>query len=336
VPCTRPFYVYRDADGVVHKREPQVDGKPVEGCHRLEVPCGRCPDCLTRRVLDDRTRLIHEGRLHPAACAVTLTYAPGSLPPLGSVSKRDVQGFLKRLRFALGKRGIRIRFHAVAEYSPEAKRPHYHVTLFGWFPEDARPWGKSQAGNVEYVSAELTALWSHGRVTFQPFSGSSARYVAEHQASKLKGRRGEAEAFVFDADGQAVGSRATEWRLASSRPGLGAGFLCKYWRDFMYDDACIVNGRPSPVPRYYVVLADDIVSGRRPELAAEIKDLPAFAAAFDRLKVERERKGGEAYVRSLKSHGSRKAYLSTREVVTAARHRHESAAVNRSGTERAR
>lgn len=93
------------------------------------------------------------------------------------LSRRDLQLFLKRLRFKLNKISHeKIRFFAAGEYGPEHFRPHYHLLL--WFSDE-----KILSSLPEVVSAS----WLFGRVDVQVSKGKASQYVAKYlnSASKL-------------------------------------------------------------------------------------------------------------------------------------------------------
>lgn len=99
---------------------------------RMEVPCGKCPECLERRRADWSLRLSYESRRHINSQFITLTYEDdhmvyGARSP--TLVKADLQLFFKRLR----KRLIdsKLKYYAIGEYGTNTYRPHYHIILFG-------------------------------------------------------------------------------------------------------------------------------------------------------------------------------------------------------------
>jgi hypothetical protein len=112
---------------------------------------------------------------HKSSCFLTLTYADEFLPEKGNLCKKDLQKFLKRLRYHLGKK---FRYFAIGEYGSKTYRPHYHIILFGVEPffkqTFARAWSKKkkQIGIVHI--GELNAY--------------SARYISGYTTQKVTKR----------------------------------------------------------------------------------------------------------------------------------------------------
>lgn len=99
----------------------------------IPVPCGKCPNCLARRVSSWSFRIMQETKRSLSAHFITLTYDTSHVPitPAGfmEIRKRDLQLFFKRLRKASPK-CVAIKYYAVGEYGGNTKRPHYHIILF--------------------------------------------------------------------------------------------------------------------------------------------------------------------------------------------------------------
>lgn len=121
----------------------------------VPVPCGKCDCCRVNSARDLQNRMLLEtvGRSYNPVF-ITLTYDSFNLPHWG-VNKRDVQLFLKRLRFKLSQLypHIRLKYIIVSEYGSLRGRPHYHGILYGldfpvWelykdiFPLIDECWGK--------------------------------------------------------------------------------------------------------------------------------------------------------------------------------------------------
>lgn len=94
--CTRPIRGTRLDDGTVVNREPRPGEKPGK------VRCGKCPSCVLEKASDWACRLSHELVTSSSAAFVTLTYDKEHLPEDGSLVKKDVSDFMKRLRESVG------------------------------------------------------------------------------------------------------------------------------------------------------------------------------------------------------------------------------------------
>ena len=92
------------------------------------VPCGRCMGCRLEKSRQWAVRCVHEAKFYEDNCFVTLTYAPEHLPKDGSLNRKHVQDFIKRLRRRLDDRKIRVFY--CGEYGDKLRRPHYHLCLF--------------------------------------------------------------------------------------------------------------------------------------------------------------------------------------------------------------
>lgn len=162
----------------------------------LELPCGSCPECLSARSNRWALRCVAEAKEHAENCCLCLTYdqyvrdSRGKiigerLPDDMTVKVRDIQLFIKRLRIYLFRRdgkNVPIRYLASSEYGKKTHRPHYHVMIFGWCPEDCVPYKKSKRGNLIYRSCILEKLWKNGICTVdnKTITGASAAYCTKY------------------------------------------------------------------------------------------------------------------------------------------------------------
>lgn len=202
---------------------------PVE---LVERPCGKCPACLSNRAQDWVYRLYAENKLHQKSCFVTLTYNEENIKklhqaPTGlfSLSKRDGQNFMKRLRkFVYPEK---IRFFLAGEYGEQTKRAHMHLILFGLGPEDR---------------TVIEKAWPYGFVQVGNVSPSSIAYVARYCVKKL---------FKDSKEYERLGL-VPEFCLMSRNPGIGLNALGKGLKR-TEDGRYFVwyQGRKSRAPRYF-------------------------------------------------------------------------------------
>jgi hypothetical protein len=266
MPCFRPYDVWPavpPAKGIVFSPM-----RSYAGAKGFSIPCGQCMGCRLDKARDWSTRLSHEASLHEANSFLTLTFAAEHLPEDHSVHVRDVQLFMKRLRKAVG----RVRFFACGEYGDKGGRPHYHLLVFGHDFPDKTPWRKTGSGHVVYRSAALEKLWPFGHAEIGTVTVQSAGYVARYITKKVTGEAAEDHySAVHPADGQPF-KRRPEFIVMSTRPGIGAGWYDEFKDDAFPSDFVVIEGRKTPVPRYYKKKLSELealkVTAQRKENAA--------------------------------------------------------------------
>ena len=268
------------------------------GLEFVLLPCGRCIGCAMKRVQQWAMRCRHEAEFWNHNAFVTLTYDDAHLPPFGSLCKRHLQDFLRKLRRA--QRGVEvapnslarpIRFFACGEYGDTTKRAHYHVLLFNCAFPDRQKFGVRN-GETVYTSPMLRHLWPHGNHEIGSVTPASAAYTAGYAMKKINRSVGQKFYDVVDFDsGEVVGQRIVEFNQMSLKPGIG-----QYWFDKYKDDLrlgfIIVDGKKVSVPRFY----DKKFRDEFPELADAIKerkrefykDVPREEFGSERLSVKSE------------------------------------------------
>ncbi|WNK12472.1 MAG: replication initiator protein [Microvirus sp.] len=164
--------------------------------------CGQCLPCRfnRRRLWTHRIQL--EAKLHDFSTFVTLTYSDDSLPDSGSLSIRDYQLFIKRLRKRLSGVSRQLRFFAVGEYGDDTGRAHYHVVLFGV--------AQSEVDTVQ-------RCWDKGHVRLDRLDAGLAQYLAKYTVKRL----------TAPDDPRLPPGRQPEFARMSLRPGIGRGYLDK-------------------------------------------------------------------------------------------------------------
>lgn len=209
------------------------------------VPCGKCFQCVKRRITDWSTRLYFEAeaaKMPPIFLTLTysnenLTY-PTTNGRYATLCKRDVQTFFKRLR-KLCKRNRQIcqgdiKYLCVGEYGSNNHRPHYHVLLFG------------------VTERECLASWALnnspiGQVYFGNVTAASIAYVCGYTLSKSASSRHVARYHLQE-----------EFHLFSK--GIGKVYTTgttAIWHNHRVQDGepghfILVDGVKRPMPRYYL------------------------------------------------------------------------------------
>lgn len=195
------------------------------------VPCGKCPSCMSRRASGWSFRLMQEYKAAKHAVFLTLTYDTKHIPitraSYMSLKKRDLQLFFKRLRKAHEKEQWedKIKYYAVGEYGGKTKRPHYHIILFNAKLELIQP------------------AWNLGHIHYGQVNEASVGYTLKYisKPSKVPQHKND--------------DRIREFSLMSK--GLGENYLTPEmvkWHKSAMTDRMYVNlldGKKVSMPRYY-------------------------------------------------------------------------------------
>lgn len=161
--------------------------------------CGQCMPCRINRRRMWTGRMLLELLEHPASCFVTLTYDKEHLPGDLCVSKREAQLFLKRLRREFSTRSIR--YLMCGEYGDASWRPHYHGILYGVSPAEEN---------------RIRRCWEKGFICVGTAEPKSVNYCLAYVTKNM----------VKPGDYRLKG-RTPEFRLMSSKPGLGHGVVAR-------------------------------------------------------------------------------------------------------------
>lgn len=228
----------------------------------FEVNCGKCYQCIKRKITDWATRLHFEilnSKSEPIF--LTLTYNDANLKKTNvsnkckyaSLCKRDLQLFFKRLRKNSLKAGLiytnDLRYLAVGEYGTKNKRPHYHILLFN-------------ANHEQCIKAWTKGAQPIGEVYFGDVSEKSIAYVVGYALSTEANRT-----HVYK------NNLIPEFHLYSNGLGkiytTGTSAIWHNRRVYEGVDAhfVMVDGQKRPMPRYYV---DRIYT---PTIKKELKNL---------------------------------------------------------------
>lgn len=228
------------------------------------VPCGRCRGCRAARSSDWAVRIQHELKYHSCASFLTLTYDDFNLPYDYSVSIREVQLFIKRLRKDINtivtksnkqnntREAIpRIRYFAVGEYGDKSGRPHYHIIVFGWDFPDRYLADKSKSGHPLYESEQLNKLWGKGIANIGTVTPESGGYVARYSFKKINTVTDyDYYTRIHPGTGEVVQVHP-EFATMSTHPGIGFKWFDEYEGDVYPHNNVIIKGQKYKVPDYY-------------------------------------------------------------------------------------
>ncbi len=210
------------------------------------VPCGKCHLCLTKLSKQWSFRLQQEQKRSITSKFITLTYNDENLNYTTNghetLSKRDLQLFLKRLRKKSKKITYTslqvqhanisatpsLKYFACGEYGTKTKRPHYHMILFN-LPQSM------------YNSNALEQIWGQGYVDIQPCNPGTMQYTTGYM---LKGGR---------SPSNELDDWQPEFRTMSKK--MGTNFLTPQMIKYLLnqEDYAITQkeGEKLAMPRYY-------------------------------------------------------------------------------------
>lgn len=221
--CLYPVRAWRCVD--IETGEVHLDFKYSKSGELISLPCGKCPECLIHYSNEWALRCMLEASLHKHNCLITLTYSHAP----ESVSKRDLQLFVKRLRKHISP--VRVRFFGSGEYGKKALRPHYHIIIFGWRPLDLDAFFYRDDHWV-YKSSFVARVWNKGFISVEDVTFRSALYCAKY-LQKLQ---------VLPA------GLEPPFTLMSLKPGIG---LLAFDPRCLETDCIPFHGRSYSVPRYF-------------------------------------------------------------------------------------
>ena len=154
-----------------------------------------------------------EAAQHTDNAFVTLTFDEEHYPKDHSVKPRDIQLFMKRLRYLCPS--LKLRYFACGEYGDYSMRPHYHLAIFG-YPSCSRGISRfsRHSGSCCPSCDIVLKAWGQGQVILGTLETKSAAYIAGYVLKKL----------TKDDDPRLEGRRP-EFARMSLRPGIGLGMM---------------------------------------------------------------------------------------------------------------
>ena len=235
----------------------------------MTVACGQCLGCRMARSKEWAIRIMHEAKMHPENCFLTLTYenAPHSL------NLKHFQNFMKRLRKYYAPKKIRL-FHC-GEYGSIYKTPgdptsdkiqhhanperdalgraHYHAILFNHDFDDKQQYKQNRHEQTLYTSPTLERLWGHGFATIGNVTQESAAYTARYLNKKITGASSATHYTKIDQNGEIheVKPEYVTMSRGNNYPpehpektyGIGHTWLSKYGEDIYSYDECVIHGK---------------------------------------------------------------------------------------------
>ena len=160
-----------------------------------------------------------EALTHRENCFITCTIDDKHMPETASVSVREAQLFIKRLRDHATRRepGTRLRYTVAAEYGrTQTKRPHYHWIINGLACrhgyQQLNPRGGFDCMCTTCVMVRKS--WPLGFTQVKEFNSDAANYMTKYISDKARGQ-----------DPKFLKGREPEFVRQSTKPGLGVAYL---------------------------------------------------------------------------------------------------------------
>lgn len=188
------------------------------------IKCGKCDLCRLARANEWVTRIMCEQKIsNQMGVKIDLTYAPKHVPEGYVLKKADYQSFLKRLRIKLKRKGFtqKIKYFIGGEYGPEKGRPHYHIIIIGWQPEDMEYWKDSKTGYPMYKSKFVQETWGMGICTLQPTNSATISYATRYTNKKAGEAKTNAGVPEFQCQSQGIGKKYWELNKEKIIENLG-------------------------------------------------------------------------------------------------------------------
>lgn len=252
MPCYYPLTGYR-SKSLTPNGKRAIVFNPTLGYRdmQVQVSCGQCIGCRLEYSRQWAIRCVHELQMHNESSFVTLTYNNDNLPADNSISKRELQLFIKKLRKVTENK---IRYYACGEYGDQNNRPHYHLIIFGESFNDKTVHSESN-GNILYRSEMLEKIWTKGYSLIGEVTFESCAYVARYVMKKHKGKDSPEHYEILDKQSGEIHQQIKEFSLMSRRPGIGKTWFEKY-SDDTNKDYITIRGQKMSLPKYYDALLE--------------------------------------------------------------------------------
>lgn len=253
MPCYRPLTAwYSRTVNPSGKRSLVFTERDALPLSKMEVACGQCVGCKLQRAGMWAARIYHESHEYDLSVFLTLTYSNLHIPQDGSLNHRHFQLFMKRLRkyhHYANPDAPKIKYYMCGEYGGNTDRPHYHAIVFGLDFADKRKHSKGKRGDQIYVSDKLNELWGMGYCWIGSVSHRSAGYCARYCLKKITGEMAVDHYKKVNPLTGEIFEITPEYLAVSN--GVGFRHFEKHHEQMYLRDSCVIEGKQTPVPKYY-------------------------------------------------------------------------------------
>lgn len=223
----------------------------------VNVPCGKCENCVKRRRMEWCFRLEYELKRCKTAWFVTFTYEKVKYDKYGNASlwPKHLTKFFKRLRLYEKRKEYsyeslynnlndndKIKYYACGEYGEDFGRPHYHAIIFNASQKCIKDawmnYNVEQTKKGEKITGK-DKNWLPGYVFIKKATPESIAYVTKYM-DKWRNKKQDWK-------------KQREFNVSSMN--VGSGFVTKmtdYYRKNLDINYVISDkGIKIPMPRYY-------------------------------------------------------------------------------------
>lgn len=242
--CINPRLAYRKTNGQFTLAK--TGQEPI--ANSILVPCGVCMACRIKHTRDWSTRMVHEAYTHKTESSfITLTYDDEHLPDHNNLIPNHLSDFVREVRRKIKPQ--KLRYFGVGEFGETTGRAHYHAILFGYMPDDIKPFKKNDSGDQLYTSQLLQQCWKHkGHITVGNFNTTTAEYCSKYITKALMGDK--ALRYTDSTTGEIV-LKQLPFQRASNRPGIGSEFYNIYKENLFATDETVIDGKKRSLPKAY-------------------------------------------------------------------------------------
>lgn len=143
---------------------------------QVNVPCGKCYNCLVNKRSQMAYRLFNEAEHSQSNYFITLTYDDEHLffkDNYAVLEKEEIQRWLKNLvQKCRDSYSVVVKYYLVGEYGFRHGRPHYHLHLFNLPP------------TIDIYNF-CVSIWNKGGFYVGNTCGASAMYTTKHNLLKM-------------------------------------------------------------------------------------------------------------------------------------------------------
>lgn len=115
-----------------------------------------------------------------------------------------------------------------------------------------------KSGYQLYRSKTLEELWTQGFSSIGNVTPQTAAYCARYVVKKLSGDKADVAYRKVDLRTGEEVDVEPDFGHMSLKPGIGSGFVEKYYKEIYRGDHVVVEGRKVPPPRYYDQLVNEL------------------------------------------------------------------------------